>query len=676
MRILLACLLLASACQSAQAKLPPQAPMGIERVLDIEGTSALTPKEIMEIIVEEYAVFLVEGKKSSVDDAAWALERHLRGLGFPKARVRYEYERFEDGAARAKLIVEEGPRTFLDRITFVGVVGLDAQELLESFGERRSLLGHKRWFVEREVKAKITSIASHYRTLGFLEVQVEEPKLEFHDNDQKVNLTVTVIEGPCFYVREVLFSGVGDERLAALEALAGSVIGQPLVPRSPHMLRSRIVGEYARQGYPDAEVSFEVLREESSLDAEGKKGRDAVLLMSVEEGEKVRIAAVKIRGNEKTQEGFIQSRLEFVAGDIYDANAVQESFRELYRSRLFRKIDIRMEGDGPSRDLIVEVEELPSIEAWIEPGWGSYELARVAGGIRNRNFFGKGWALALEGTAAVRAQELILSLRDPFFFGTPVAATYSLFGNRRTEPFATGEVGVGVDLSRDWNRYWSSSLGYQYRKTDLEGGGSSAEVDISSIIFTTSRDSRDEIFMPTHGALNRASIEWGAPEIGSELDFFRLRYTQSFFRSVTPTTVVGFSVRGGLITLLSGIEPIPRQELFLNGGENTVRSFEEGELGDSLANGDPAGGEAFSATTLELRQRVTRGFDGALFVDAGNLEQEAQDAFEFRGLRYAVGFGIRYLLPIGPLRLDFAWNPDPNADEDGFQLHFSVGLPF
>jgi outer membrane translocation and assembly module TamA len=152
-------------------------------------------------------------------------------------------------------------------------------------------------------------------------------------------------------------------------------------------------------------------------------------------------------------------------------------------------------------------------------------------------------------------------------------------------------------------------------------------------------------------------------------------YTQSNFWSLTQSTIAGFSIRGGLIEPLNDSRVVPLQERFFNGGENTVRSFGEDELGPR-PGGKPVGGEAYSVLTTELRQRLFGHFDGAAFMDAGNLAGRAEDAFDFRDLRYAVGFGVRYLLPIGPLRLDFAWNPHPRATEDDFRIHFSVGMSF
>ena len=50
----------------------------------------------------------------------------------------------------------------------------------------------------------------------------------------------------------------------------------------------------------------------------------------------------------------------------------------------------------------------------------------------------------------------------------------------------------------------------------------------------------------------------------------------------------------------------------------------------------------------------------------------------FKDFRPGVGFGLQYLLPVGPARVDFAFNPDRRSrdDEDFFVMHFSIGTAF
>ena len=113
-----------------------------------------------------------------------------------------------------------------------------------------------------------------------------------------------------------------------------------------------------------------------------------------------------------------------------------------------------------------------------------------------------------------------------------------------------------------------------------------------------------------------------------------------------------------------------------NGGFNTVRSFEQSQLGPkSATSGDPLGGEFRNVINAELRFPILSLLEGAVFADAGNVGLRVEE-FSLSDLSYGIGGGLRLDLPIGPVRLDAAWNPDPGPSERDYSLHFSVGFPF
>jgi len=119
---------------------------------------------------------------------------------------------------------------------------------------------------------------------------------------------------------------------------------------------------------------------------------------------------------------------------------------------------------------------------------------------------------------------------------------------------------------------------------------------------------------------------------------------------------------------------IPIDLRFFNGGATTVRSFSERQLGPKDKGGNPLGGEFFTAQNIEFTFPVREGFQGAVFVDAGNLT--GWDSAGFGDMRCALGLGIRYALPVGPLRIDYGVNPDRREDEDFGALHISFGAAF
>jgi outer membrane translocation and assembly module TamA len=135
--------------------------------------------------------------------------------------------------------------------------------------------------------------------------------------------------------------------------------------------------------------------------------------------------------------------------------------------------------------------------------------------------------------------------------------------------------------------------------------------------------------------------------------------------------------------LLGSIQPygatetaeIPRNVRFFSGGPGSVRGFRLNRLGPLDSDGDPVGGNSLIEGSVELRFPIAGQFWGALFVDFGNVFSEPL-TYRLNDLRYAAGPGIRYMTPIGPIRLDIGFVIDPRSNEDSSRLEFSIGQAF
>jgi outer membrane translocation and assembly module TamA len=85
----------------------------------------------------------------------------------------------------------------------------------------------------------------------------------------------------------------------------------------------------------------------------------------------------------------------------------------------------------------------------------------------------------------------------------------------------------------------------------------------------------------------------------------------------------------------------------------------------------------------ELRARLKGNFGGVLFLDGGNVWADDW-GIDLSDLRYAVGTGLRYQTPVGPVRFDFGYQLNPieglliNGHEQvrRWRLHFSIGQAF
>ena len=122
---------------------------------------------------------------------------------------------------------------------------------------------------------------------------------------------------------------------------------------------------------------------------------------------------------------------------------------------------------------------------------------------------------------------------------------------------------------------------------------------------------------------------------------------------------------------VQGAAGVPIDERFFNGGSTTVRSFYETELSPKDTENHPIGGLARSIFNVEYDVPIYGDLVGAAFFDAGGTGNTPLDNFAT-----AVGGGVRYNLPIGPVRVDYGVNPAPRKNQSSSVLSLSFGFAF
>jgi outer membrane protein assembly complex protein YaeT len=448
------------------------------------------------------------------------------------------------------------------------------------------------------------------------------------------------------------------------------------VPHVAYELRASVLRAHGNAGYPDCAVAIDTSVDPASGAVD--------LALGVEPGPRVRIDKITFRGDTEIPGRRLRSRIELEPGDRYSAQKVERSFQNLYATGLFDSVRFDLEGQGKRRTLVVETLEAPSLELYVEPGYGSYEGLRVRAGVDENNLFGSGRRGGFEGWLSALAKGLELQLADPFLFRTPVTGQATFTASNREEPsFTVDELGTELALKRHWIKELSTTLAIEYSETEVSDVSLVSSIppqfvqdaDIGELTFALAYDTRDNVLMPREGGLARFYTGIALDALGSSIEIFEYGLDLSTVLQVGDHTLVAARAGGAIVAPYGDTTAVPIQRRLFNGGENTVRSFREDELGPKDPNGEPVGGEARTIVSLEARRMIRGNVSGALFYDLGNVELDYRDYFEFDGMRHGIGVGLRYLLPIGPLRLDAAWNPDNQSNEDEWVVHFAVGLP-
>ncbi|MEE8522776.1 MAG: outer membrane protein assembly factor [Thermoanaerobaculia bacterium] len=196
------------------------------------------------------------------------------------------------------------------------------------------------------------------------------------------------------------------------------------------------------------------------------------------------------------------------------------------------------------------------------------------------------------------------------------------------------------------------------------------------------RDTRNDKIDATRGLLASTDLTGASAALGGDSRFLRFLGKLSVFRPIARRggrpgrrTAVTWaqSLRLGWAEAFGGQQLSP-DERFFTGGELSVRGYGNDSLGPVSATGVPIGGEALLVVNQELRFPVWESIRGVLFVDAGNVWQDAGDlGFDFFT---AAGLGLRVSTPVGLVRFDVALPLDRRPQDDRVKLYLGLGNVF
>ena len=638
---------------------------GLPANVRIEGNEAVTDRALADAAALELETFAEKGRREAdAEDAAWSMERHLQEQGYHDAKVEYALE-----SGTAVFRIEEGHRALLSGVRLVGVKHLDREKLLEYFdfpGEQLLGLGPV-VFDEQLLRDAAEQVEREYRLFGFQDVEVDGPEMEWNEDHSCGIAVFTVKEGPRICVCDVRFEGVRGCDMC--------LRGKPYNARIPAQAAGRIRSGLLARGHQFAKVRADVERPEGS--------NCAHITVRATPGPKVRLDCVRLKRLDRTSPRFVRTLIPMRKGQVLGQACIDECIENLYRAGLFKSANPEVVRTGPdTADLVFDLPEIEARSIEVGAGYGSYEKLR--GDVRyvDRNLFGWGRRLEALGRGHTKGFEADALLIDPWIFGRMMQLELEAAIERRREPSYTFTgLRLRAAVRADLPDRWRIRGGYRFQSekaTDVQGEIPGAELDgfvnAAGLFIDVIRDKRDNAMLPTEGTFLEAGTFWSSPSLGGDLDYLEFTARGAYLIPLGDA-VVAFGAAFRTKEILDGAATLPIQERFFLGGDQTVRSFEESELGPIDDQGDPLGGLTALSFNAEVRVPLVGAFHGAVFYDGGVVNA---DSFDFTGpYGHAIGAGVRYYFPFGPLRLDLGYNPGRLfAADDRWALHVSLGFNF
>ena len=645
-----------------------------------EGVAAFTPARLAEVAGLRGDEEISEG--ALVHDLRERLVAFYRGRGYLLFDAAVGVE--EPSAGRTPLIVTvvEGKRGYIEDVRFSGNRGLSGKVLRGQMTTRGR--GPFHWITssgeyrEENWNDDLNAIVGLYQKSGYARMKVLGVDNTWDDRGGIVK-TIRVEEGPRYRVREIVFRGNDHFLRAEFLAQIRNKEGEYLDYAGAEADQEALAAHYRDSGYLDVRVESEVL-----FDAEPS----SVLRFMIVEGPRYRLGNIVVRGTLLTQAAAILRENPIAPGGTTGEKDLLRFQQAVYATGLYKSVRVQRvkRPEEGVLDLVFEVEETLFFEVEFGGGWGTDTGFRGLLGAKEKNLDGLGRSVSVQATMSQKEQKLIGDLRQPWIFGNRwkwEGGLTGLYDKAERVSFDFRKVSVVASITRKVLERSSVSLQYELSRdqvTNVAPGAILSREDQGSATIAAVRalavlDFRDDPFNPRKGTLLSGSAELATLPFGSEVDYYKLSGQGSFYISVFRHSVIVLSGRAGMAHAFGRTQEVPIQKRFFLGGRTTVRGFKEETLGPKGADGTPTGADLMVNLNSELRVPLRYGLIGAVFVDAGSVWFSGDPVNGF-DLRKTSGLGLRYVTPVGPIGLDYAWKLDRHEGESAAEWHFTIGAAF
>jgi outer membrane protein insertion porin family len=648
---------------------------------------------------------LVEGARN--------LRDYFQVKGYPDVDVTFREPPPQDDERTIEYFISRGPRQKLVDVELQGNKYFDKDTLRERmFLEPSSF--RFRWgrFSEAFLKRDAETITNLYKASGFRDAVVT-PTItnNYKGNAGHIAATLSIREGPQWKVAHLELEGV--EHLSRESILAGlsSSEGQPYSDTSVASDRNSIIGLCYSNGFRHATLEFST--------APADEPYQVNLRYKLTEGPQEFVREVLISGLKATRPSLVQRNLGLTAGDALSLPRTRQSERQLYDLGVFATIDTAIQNDdGEETHKYVQYDFDEAHRYNVNVGVGA-ELARIGGttsnlnapagatgisprfslGVNRLNVLGLGHTISLQTRISTLQERMALSYVDPKLFGAE-GRTLTFTGlydiSRDVRTFSSRREEGSVQLSQRLSKPTTISFRFAYRRVSTNNVVIPAllvpqllqPVQIGILSGDWVQDRRDNAADAHRGIYNAIDVGLASSIFGSQRSFTRVLARNATYHRIGRNWVLARQLTLGVILpfqIPSGLgsnESVPLPERFFGGGSITQRGFPENQAGPrdigspagpggipTQPTGFPLGGNALLFSNIEARfPLLGDNIGGVFFHDAGNVYRSVTDISvrfnqknlqDFNYMVHAVGFGIRYKTPVGPIRADLAYSINP-----------------
>ena len=617
--------------------------------------------------------------------------------GYFNCQVIPVVQTLDEDRKRLTFFIKEGEKTKVKEVIFEGLRSATKDEIFKLVATREwipwyglitqlklpSFVSDAGILKRDELANDVERIKEVLLNKGYLNAHVGSPTVELTEDKKWFIVTYNVVEGEPFTVSEVGFRGYTvfeEEELREKLKIKNGEIFQRAKIRDEI---TRITDMYGSKGYAFADVVPNV--------NPNNEERTASLILSIKEGEMMRIRQINITGNDKTRDNVIRREIRVDEQDVIDTPSLKRSFQRLTNLNFFEAVEIlpsQVETDKV--DLNVKVKEKPTGQFSIGGGFSTLDKLVAIADITEGNLGGNGYMGRIRGQLGQQRSLGLITLRNPYLNDSLTSAQLDIYRSMTNYiSYFEEKTGGSVTFGRWLSEYVTGSVSVvaeQLRFKDPQPGlcpdllplicrqlGSQTTTGFRTTLF---RDTRDYYLDPRSGMRIGGGFDYGTPYLGGTNNFYKYYVDISKYTPLPLDTRFAARVRYGVTEGIDG-KQIPLTERFFVGGINTMRGFAFGKAGPVVPN---------LYTIIGASKELIFNFDyiftisseaklnGVIFFDYGKGFDDNEKIS--LNLRKAAGIEGRWISPFGPLRVAYGLNLEPKTGERTGVFEFTIGSLF
>jgi len=593
----------------------------------------------------------------------------LRNKGYMNVKVESSI-RIKNATKFITFTIEKNEKYTLGKINFTGNKAISEEKLNEIVKtEDRvydKLIELRYDFLY--INLEILRLYYYYSGFPFSKIIIQP-----HFRKNKADINFIINEGDKYTVESILFSGNKSISVDKLLSVIKTKNNSPFVQQILNVDMERLNNFYYSRGFDEVKIDLEI-----------SSGKKKSVLIKINEGISFRMWNFFVMGASTSQARLIKKLFPLKKNSYYDRRKIENFISEIENSSIFSEIKvIKVKKEPDIMDILIKVTPDRSKYYGFGIGWEDRKKIRGTLEYQEKNIFNSYSTLSALLQIGFSERRGVLSFDTPYFFNSDLNSSFKIWDEDEIYPsYKFNRYGIGESIIKKITvtSYVVASLKwYRTKLTELlitEKGIDTLNDPFDTTTFSLSYivERRDDPFNPIKGHFFSSNLKIGLPLFEKNYSFFKFFWSYQKNFKLFNRGSFSFSVRNGFSAGDMSIT-----ERFFAGGIHTFRGTRNDRLGPiDVDTNEPRGGNALILLNLEatlpLGPIPIEDLYYSIFADVGNVFEKSKD-FDIGNVEKAIGFGLKYKTPIGPLRIDLAWNLRKDAESD-FLVQIGIGNVF